>query len=45
MKTKSNIKKAWLGTLFVVVLVAAAMSVTVFAGDAEVFKSGRKTED
>ena len=35
MKTKSNIKKAWLGTLFVVVLVAAAMSVTVFAGDAE----------
>ena len=35
MKTKSNIKKTWLGTLFVVVLVAAAMSVTVFAGDAE----------
>ena len=35
MKTKSNIKKAWLGTLLVVVLVAAAMSVTVFAGDAE----------
>ena len=26
MKTKSNIKKTWLGTLFVVVLVAAAMS-------------------
>ena len=35
MKNKSNIKKTWLGTLFVVVLVAAAMSVTVFAGDAE----------
>ena len=35
MKTKSNIKNRWLGILFVVVLVAAAMSMTAFAGEAE----------
>lgn len=36
MKTKSNIKNRWLGILFVLVVVATAMSMTAFAGEAEV---------
>ena len=35
MKTKSNMKKTWLGMLFVVVLVATAMATTAFGGEVE----------
>ena len=36
MKTKSNLTSKWIGMIFVVALVAAAMSMTVFGNEAEV---------
>lgn len=40
MRTKT--RNAWLGAIFVCVLVAVAMSMTVFAGDAETVAEGSK---